>query len=82
MSADNAVKGEEDIRKLIEEAFISINAKNKEGDKDINTNISGYKTMYKFEDLPKDFQKYYGQENKGNDIDIGNGCHFRLIPKK
>lgn len=50
--------------------------------KKINASISGYKSMYKFEDLPKDFQEYYRKQNKGKDIDISNGCHIRLVPRK
>ena len=38
--------------------------------------------MYKFEELPEDFQKYYGKQNKGNEIDISNSCHIRLVPRK
>jgi hypothetical protein len=38
--------------------------------------------MYKFEDLPKDFQKYYGEQNEGKMFDISNGCHIRLVPRK
>jgi hypothetical protein len=47
-----------------------------------NIPISGYKSMYKFEDLPEDFQKYYGKQNKGKEIDISNSCHIRLVPRK
>ena len=47
-----------------------------------NIPISGYKSMYKFEELPEDFQKYYGKQNKGNEIDISNSCHIRLVPRK
>ena len=32
--------------------------------------------------MPEDFQRYYGEQNKGTEIDIYNGCHFRLIPKE
>ena len=50
--------------------------------KKINDFISEYKSIYKYEDLPEDFQRYYGEQNKGTEIDIYNGCHFRLIPKE
>ena len=60
----------------------SSGTKREEANNKINASISGYKSMYKFEDLPKDFQKYYGKQNKGKDIDISNGCHIGLVPRK
>jgi hypothetical protein len=59
-----------------------------EANNKINASISQYKSMYKFTDLPKDFQKYYKEEqvelpfDENEEIDIYNGCHFRLIPKE
>jgi hypothetical protein len=53
-----------------------------ETNNEINASISVYKSMYKFEDLPEDFQKYYGKRNKGKEVDISNSCHIRLVPRK
>ena len=55
-----------------------------ETNNEINASISGYKSMYKFEDLPEEFQKYYGKKNKGKEVnvDISNSCHIRLVPRK
>jgi hypothetical protein len=53
-----------------------------ETNNEINASISVYKSMYKFEDLPEDFQKYYGKQNKGKEVDISNSCHIRLVPRK
>ena len=58
-----------------------------EANKEINAFISQYNFMYKFKDLPNDFQKYYEEQVEGKfdeneEIDIYNGCHFRLIPKE
>ena len=60
----------------------SSGTKREEANNKINASISGYKSMYKFEDLPKDFQKYYGKQNKGKEVDISNSCHIRLVPRK
>ena len=60
----------------------SSSAKREIANKEINASISEYKSMYKFKDLPKDFQKYYGKQNKDKDIDISNGCHIRLVPRE
>ena len=58
-----------------------------EANKEINAFISQYNYMYKFKNLPKDFQKYYKEQvelpfDENEEIDIYNGCHFRLIPKE
>ena len=73
MRKSSGTTREEKRRKLIEET-----------NNEINASISGYKSMYKFEDLPEDFQKYYGKKNKGKevDVDISNSCHIRLVPRK
>ena len=73
MRKSSGTKREEKRRILIEET-----------NNEINASISGYKSMYKFEDLPEDFQKYYGKKNKGKevDVDISNSCHIRLVPRK
>jgi hypothetical protein len=47
-----------------------------------NVPISYQKSEYKFQDLPKDFQEYYGKQKKDTNIDISNSCHFRLVPRK
>jgi hypothetical protein len=60
----------------------SSGTKREEVNKEINASISQYTSLYKFEDLPKSFQEYYGKRNKGNTIDISNGCHVRMIPRK
>jgi hypothetical protein len=65
----------------------SSRATREEANKEINAFISKFKSMYKFEDLPKNFQEYYKEEvegkfDKNEEIDIDNGCHFRLIPKE
>jgi len=60
----------------------SLGTRREEANKEINASISHYKSMYKFEDLPKDFQKYYGEQNEGKMFDISNGCHIRLVPRK
>ena len=71
------------IRKLKEkDARKSSGTRREEANKEINASISHYKSMYKFEDLPKDFQKYYGEQNEGKMFDISNGCHIRLVPRK
>lgn len=60
----------------------SSGTKREEANNKINASISEYKSMYKFEDLPKDFQKYYGKQNKGKEVDISNSCHIILVPRK
>ena len=60
----------------------SSGTRREEANKEINASISQYKSLYKFEDLPKSFQKYYGKKNKGKTIDISNGCHVRMVPRK
>jgi hypothetical protein len=60
----------------------SSGTKREEANKEINASISQYTSLYKFEDLPKSFQEYYGKRNKGNKIDISNGCHVRMVPRK
>jgi hypothetical protein len=60
----------------------SSGTKREEANKEINASISQYTSLYKFEDLPKSFQKYYGKRNKGKTIDISNGCHVRMVPRK
>jgi hypothetical protein len=60
----------------------SSGTKREEANKEINASISQYNSMHIFEDLPEDFQKYYGEQNKGTMIDISNGCHIRLVVKK
>jgi len=60
----------------------SSGTKREEANKEINASISQYKSLYKFEDLPKSFQEYYGKRNKGKTIDISNGCHVRMVPRK
>ena len=55
-----------------------------------NVPIAESKDMRKFNDMPKDFQEYYGGGkdekgkyiNAGKYIDISNHCHFRLVDKK
>jgi len=47
-----------------------------------NVPISYQKSVYKFQDLPKDFQEYYGKQKKDTNIDISNSCHIRLVPRK
>jgi hypothetical protein len=60
----------------------SSGTKREEANKEINASISQYKSLYKFEDLPKSFQEYYGYRNKDKTIDISNGCHVRMVPRK
>jgi hypothetical protein len=60
----------------------SSGTKREEANKEINASISQYTSLYKFEDLPKSFQEYYGYRNKGNTIDISNGCYVRMVPRK
>jgi hypothetical protein len=60
----------------------SLGARREDANNKINASISKYKSMYKFKDLPKDFQKYYREQNKGTMIDIYNGCHIRLVPRE
>jgi hypothetical protein len=60
----------------------SSGTRREEANKEINASISQYTSLYKFEDLPKSFQKYYGKRNKGEPIDISNGCHVRMVPRK
>ena len=55
-----------------------------------NVPIAESKDMRKFNDMPKDFQEYYGGGkdekgkyiNAGKYIDISNHCHCRLVDKK
>jgi len=69
------------VRKEIEgkSSGKSSRSKREEANNEINTSISQYNSMYKFEDLPTNFQEYYGKKNKM--IDISNGCHIRLVPR-
>ena len=54
-----------------------------------NVPISESKDMRKFNDMPKDFQEYYGGGkdekgkyiNAGKYIDISNHCYFRIVNK-
>ena len=59
----------------------SLGTKREYANNEINTSISYHKSVYKFKDLPKDFQEYYGKQNNDTEIDISNSCHIRLVPR-
>jgi hypothetical protein len=75
-----------DVKEKVKEK--SSGTTREEANNKINASISQYKSMYKFTDLPKNFQEYYKEEevelpfDENEEIDIYNGCHFRLIPKE